>query len=285
MPVITPIPSSVQPSTQGEVKLSISLRDGVSVVSQQYSHAPLKVMRPFQLADGSLLLQLLSVGPGMLAGDIYKIDIEVQPGASAVIVNQAASKVLTMPAGQFAEQHVTLSVAEDASLEYYPGTTLPYPAAALSQTITAQIAAGGALGILESWAMGRVARGELFEFASLKSHTRVYQNSRLSYQDSLWLEPQCHDLSSWGLLEGYSYLASGYWSPDYLSRTALPDALNTNTPDLMLARGRDHAGGMYLRALSRDNVLLGQAVREQLTSLRSQTERTALDWQVYSSAL
>ncbi|MEM6428091.1 MAG: urease accessory protein UreD [Deinococcota bacterium] len=283
--MITPIPSSKSPSTQGEVKLTISLRDGVSVVSQQYSHAPLKVMRPFQLADGSLLLQLLSVGPGMLAGDCYQIDIEVQPGASAVIVNQAASKVLTMPAGQSAEQHVTLTVAEGASLEYYPGTTLPYPAATLSQTITAQVSSDGALGILESWAMGRVARGELFEFTSLTSHTRVYQGSRLTYQDSLWLEPHRQQPSSWGLLEGYSYLSSGYWSPDYWSRKASPEAINTNTPDLMLARGQDHIGGVYIRALARDSVFLGQALREQLDGLRSQTGRTALNWQVYSSAL
>ncbi|MEM7736874.1 MAG: urease accessory protein UreD [Deinococcota bacterium] len=281
MPTL-PAPKSL---TQGEINLTISLRDGVSVISQQYSHAPLKVMRPFQLADGSLLLQLLSVGPGMLAGDMYQIDIEVQPGASAVIVNQAAGKVLTMPAGHSAEQHVTLKVAEGASLEYYPGTTLPYPAASLTQTITAHVALGGALGILESWAMGRVARGELFEFSSLTSHTRVYENSRLSYQDSLRLEPHHHQPSGWGLLEGYTYLASGYWNMDYIRNRTTVESINTNTSDLILARGHNHVGGVYVRALAGDSVFLGRALREQLDDLRSQTGRTGLDWQTYSSAL
>lgn len=267
----------VKPTTSGQVQLEVTVRGGVSVISQQYTHAPLKILRPFRLADGTLLVQLLSVGPGMLERDHYDISVHVNSGAKLLLINQAASKVLTMSPNTCATQTVRLSVAAEGCLEYYPGTTLPYPGAALRQTIDVHTETGATFGMVETWARGRVARGEVDAFQTLENHTCIYQAGKPLYRDALYLTPQ--RAHAWGVLEGYYYVSSGYWLGDW----GLLEPVNEQQDSLMVARGTDAHSNTYLRALAHDNVTLKKALTEQLQVLRQ--SRTDVPWDVYSSAL
>jgi urease accessory protein len=260
------------------VRLEVTVRHGLSVISEQYSCAPLKILRPFSLPDGTLLVQLLSVGPGMLAHDHYDISVQVDAGAKLLLVNQAACKVLTMQTNTCATQTVTLSVAAGGHLEYYPGTTLPYPSACLRQTIDVHTEAGATFGLLETWATGRIARGETNAFQKLESHTTIFQNSTPIYRDALWLEPD--SAQAWGVLENYHYVTSGYW----LGQWGVLEPVSHDHPDdgLMVARGIDVHDNIYLRALARDNVSLKKALYKQLQALRQ--PHADVPWEVYSSA-
>lgn len=269
--------ASSRAKARGQVRLEVTVRGGAAVITTQYSHAPLKILRPFRLADGTLLVQLLSVGPGMLEHDHYDIAVRVNAGAKLLLINQAASKVLTMHPDTHATQTVTLSVAAGGYLEYYPGTTLPYPGAALQQTITVHTEPGATFGMLETWATGRVARGEVNAFQRLESHTTIYQAGRPIYRDALWLTPE--RTHAWGVFEGHHYLASGYWLGDW----GVLEPSSTDHDGVMLARGNDIHGSTYLRVLARDNVALKKALTAQLQALRQ--SRTAVPWEVYSSAL
>lgn len=268
--------ASTQSKTSGQVRLEVTIRGGTSVITEQYSHAPLKILRPFRLADGTLLVQLLSVGPGMLEHDHYDISVQVGAGAKLLLINQAASKVLTMSANTCATQTVTLSVASGGYLEYYPGTTLPYPGAALQQTIAVHTEAGATFGLLETWATGRVARGEINAFQKLESHTTIYQAGKPLYRDALWLTPE--RAHAWGVFEGHHYLASGYWLGDW----GVLEPVSDSKDGLMVARGSDIHTNTYLRVLAKDNVALKKALHAQLQLLRQ--SRTNVPWDVYSSA-
>ena len=59
----------------------------------------MKIVRPFALDGGRALVQVLTLGPGLCAGDAVELDITVEPGARAVVVMQAASRILGMEAG------------------------------------------------------------------------------------------------------------------------------------------------------------------------------------------
>ncbi len=268
--------ASNRPKTSGQVRLEVTVRAGASVITEQYSHAPLKILRPFALADGTLLVQLLSVGPGMLEHDHYDISVRVNAGAKLLLINQAASKVLTMHPNTHATQTVTLSVAAGGCLEYYPGTTLPYPGAALQQTIDVHTERGATFGLLETWATGRVARGEMNAFQKLESHTTIYQAGKPLYRDALWLTPET--AHTWGVFEGHHYLASGYWLGDW----GVLEPLSQHEDGLMVARGTDAHDNTYLRVLAKDNVALKKALYTQLQALRQ--SRTNVPWDVYSSA-
>ena len=53
-------------------------------MSKQDYSAPLKVVRPFPLKKG-VLVQILNVGPGVMAEDNYDIHFSVGPGAHVVV--------------------------------------------------------------------------------------------------------------------------------------------------------------------------------------------------------
>ena len=72
--------------------------------------APLKIVRPFPLVGGGLLVQVLTLGPGMCGGDRHSIEVTVEPGARAVIIMQSASRLLAMDEGDHARLDVTLTV-------------------------------------------------------------------------------------------------------------------------------------------------------------------------------
>ena len=78
------------------------------------------VIRPFELPDGRLVVQLITLGPGLCGGDAIHVDVSAEDGARVVVTTTAATRVMTMEPGQSAEQHVVLRAGPGASLEYYP---------------------------------------------------------------------------------------------------------------------------------------------------------------------
>ena len=93
------------------------------------------VVRPFELSDGRLMIQLITLGPGLCGGDSVRIDVHAQDGARVVVTTTAASRIMSMEDGAHAEQHVTLRAGHQAALEYYPSVTIPFPGSALTQTV------------------------------------------------------------------------------------------------------------------------------------------------------
>ncbi len=82
-----------------------------------------------------------------------------------------------MPPGRFAHQEIRVEVRDGAELEFYPGLTIPYPRAAYRQRIDIDLASGARFATLESWATGRVGRGESFSFQVLSSRIRIRRGS------------------------------------------------------------------------------------------------------------
>jgi urease accessory protein len=171
------------------------------MLAHAHAAAPLKIVRPFPLAGGGVLVQVLSLGPGICAGDAHDIRITVEAGARAVVIMQSASRLLSMPEGTHASQRVTLTVRSGGQLEYYPGLTIPFTDSSFIQNITASVETGGRIGLLESWSTGRSSRGEYLRFRRVSSRTTVTIDGQLAYADALELEPGLHDVQGTGILE------------------------------------------------------------------------------------
>ena len=222
-------------------RLLFGLRQGRTRLVVADVGAPLKAMRAFPLPDGRALLQIISAAPGLLAGDRYEIAIETEPGARAVVVTPAATKLHRMASGERAEQTITLRVAAGASLEYYPALNIPFPESEFRQRIDARVEGDGRLGLVESWSAGR--SGEHLAFRRLESRTAVDLDGEPVYRDALDLGP---DTAGWGALEGARYVVSGYW---------LGGGLEPAAPEGELAvSGPVEPGGVYLRGLYADSL-------------------------------
>ena len=219
------------------------------------------VIRPFELPDGRLVVQLITLGPGLCGRDVIRLAITAEKGAHVIVTTTSATKVLSMAPGEHAEHHVLLHADEGASLEYYPSVTIPFPDSALKQTVTVSCAGTARAGVTECWALGRVARGEYLRFRSLASRTTLRVDDRLAYADALDLEPAVNEVAGAGVLSNRRYLAAGFWygADDVCESPAPPDGAVTD-----VAFGQASPGLAYLRALGDDGPAMNEVVQRSM---------------------
>lgn len=236
---------------------------GGTTLAHAHVTAPLKIVRPFPLDGGRALVQIVTLGPGLCAGDRCAIDVTVEPGARAVVVMQSASRLLGMPDGEHASQTVTLTVRGGGQLEYYPGLTIPFADSDFVQRVQADAEPGSRLAIVESWATGRTGCGEHLRFRRLSSRTTVSIGGRPAYADALELVPALAHVGGAGVLERHRYVASGFWHGATLpEHECLPAAEGT-----LVAFGQTTPTQVYLRALATDGVALGRVVQAATRSV------------------
>lgn len=252
------------------LELTFASRDGQTYLADALTTSPLKVVRPFALGDGRVLLQLLNVGPGLLAGDCYELNIHVKTGAKVVLVNQSATKLHRTPPGRWAQQRLHVTLEPGADLELYPGLTIPFSDSDTRFETTVQLAGNARFAVLELFAMGRVRRGEAFAFRRLSSRLRVVQDGRLVYADGLELSPEIARHT--GLTDGFTYLASGFWRWD----VPWPELAQ---PDVQAVTGLCGPERGYLRALGRDGLELTKSVRAQLGAWQQERGVTPLPFE------
>jgi urease accessory protein len=237
--------SEVAKTRQASLELTFSSRQGRTIISSQYANSPLKIWRPFDLDDERALVQIVNVSPGMMAGDDYRLEITIKAGAKVVLVNQSATKLHSMPEGQFGKQTILITVEDNAELEYYPGLTIPFPGSDFRQSIDVSLTQTARFALLERWSTGRIARGEVHQYRKVSARVRITRNSKLIYADGLELQEGV------GLLDGYLYTVSGVWCWGESFR-----AENMQTETMMLVSGRAANQVAYLRALAKDGLEL-----------------------------
>jgi urease accessory protein len=226
------------------------------------------LVRPFPLPQGRLIVQLITIGPGLCGGDHLDIDILAHAGTDVVVTTTAATRILSMPPPRRAEQHVRIAAEGDATVQYYPLVTIPFPESDFTQTIRVDAATAARVGVLESCALGRTARGEYLRFRSLSSRTTLSVDGIACYADATELQPPEQPLEGAGVLAGRRYVSSGVWCGTTLADEPQDGA---QTGDVLMALAQSRAGIVYLRALSSDAPSLDAA-------LRRATDRIAASW-------
>ena len=258
----------VASEVRGCADLVFARRGSRTVLAHSRIEAPMTVIRPFELPDGRLVVQLITLGPGLCGGDAIHVDVTVEDEARVVVTTTAATRVMTMEPGQHAEQHVVLRAARDASIEYYPAVTIPFPGSALVQTVRVLAAPTARVAVIETWAMGRSARDEYLLFRSLSSRTTLHVDEALTYADAMELEPGVTDATNAGVLAGRRYVAAGFW----YGPPVPPEAATTPAADgVLVAFAQSTPDVTYLRALGDDGPELDAVLRRSV-------ERVALAW-------
>ncbi len=253
---------------RGCADLVFARRGSRTVLARSRVEAPMTVIRPFELPDGRLVVQLITLGPGLCGGDAIHIDVTVEDGARVVVTTTAATRVMTMEPGQHAEQHVLLRAERGASVEDYPAVTIPFPGSALTQTVRVLAAPTARVAVIETWAMGRSARDEYLQFRSLSSRTTLHVDEVLTYADAMQLEPGGTDAANVGVLAGRRYVAAGFW----YGPPVPPEAGTAPAADGMLvAFAQSTPDVAYLRALGDDGPELDAVLRRSV-------ERVAESW-------
>lgn len=225
---------------------------GRTVLAGSYCQGSWRVIRPFWVGE-TALVQIIHIGPGAMAGDHFELDVVLGAECKVILTHQSATKILSMADGQIATQDVYLTIGDRARLDYLPGLNIPFRGAAFRQKVHVELAQSCELGLMESWAMGRIARNEYMNFQLLDSSTSVHCAGSLLYRDRLFLSDG--DCAA-GLMENYRYYSSGYWfGPSLPSGTACP--IQQNNPLVVL--GPIRPGEAFFRCLAQDSTSLENA--------------------------
>ena len=239
-------------------------RTGTSLAHSHVS-APLKIIRPFALDDGRALVQVLTLGPGLCSGDSCTLDVTVEPDAHAVVIMQAASRILGTGDGAGATQSVNLVAGAGALLEYYPGLTIPFADSCLKQRITVAADRDSRVGIAESWAMGRTTRDEYLRFKHLSSRTIVSIDDRPVFADALEIEPAQMNAATMGALENHRYVASGFWyGVPADASLRLPRSSSLTVFDRCVSRDQ-----VFLRALAHDGYEMASTLQSAVHAINA----------------
>ena len=268
-----------------KLNLCFETRNGKTYLSKQFVSSPLKIIRPFDLDDGHVLLQIVNVGPGVMAGDDFDISVTLKAGAKVVLLNQSATKLHSMSIGESAKQDVKIQVEDGAELEYYPGLTIPFKETVFKQSTTVNLARTAKFAFVENWAMGRIAFNERFMFTSLSSQIKVFQNKKLLYADALELNQATPKL---GITDDFSYLANGVWFWNVLPTTTAKSSIDNpiqspllDEASLVCAPFLDDA--VYMRALANDSLNLRTEVHGFINQWRVKAGLGEIDFSRYSS--
>jgi urease accessory protein len=263
---------NVVTSRQARLELTFSTRGKQSVISSQFTTSPLKIWRPFDVEDNRILVQIVNVSPGVMAGDDYKIELTVQAGAKVVLVNQSATKLHTMPDDQCGKQTIFITVEDNGELEYYPGLTIPFPKSDFTQRVEVHLANTAKFAMLERWSVGRVERNELHQYRKVSSRVRITRAGKPIYADVLELKEGI------GLLDGHSYVASGVWCWGTFSTIK-----NEQTESMMLVSGQAANEITYLRALAKDGLELKTCLDDFVKCWRKEQGMAAVVFSRFSS--
>lgn len=190
---------------------------GRTVLAASAQEPPLRVVRAFELEDGSALAHLHNVSGGLLGGDRLALRVRVGQGSSVQLTTTGATRIYRPREESLgATQGNEIEVGENALLEYVPDAIIPFAGARFSQRTVIHLAAGAGLFWWEILAPGREAHGEVFQYECVEMKTDVAAAARAIAAEHVRLEPKKYALESVARLGAYRY-----WATFYICRVGL----------------------------------------------------------------
>jgi len=173
----------------GHGRLGFARVDGATALVRSEAATPLQILAPRRRGPSACAF-LVSHGGGLVAGDDVAIDVDVGPGAAALLATQAETKVYRADHGAGAAQRLRARVAEGGVLVLLPEPVSPFAGARYEQRQRFHLAGGASLLAVDAVVAGRIARGERWAFDRHESSNEVFVEGRLVLGDALALEPR-----------------------------------------------------------------------------------------------
>lgn len=197
---------------------------GQTQLVHSFCAAPLKIAKTFPLNPSQISVCMMDCSPGLLAGDCYEMDWQLEAGAQVFLTNQSFTRVHPSQDNP-CSQNQRITLGEDALLEYLPEPVMLYRGAALHSTCDIQLAPGSTLLLSEILCAGRTLRDEIFQFHLYHSRLRVHYENQLIFCNQVRYSPHHHNprtLAAWGQ---YTHTGNFYVFCDRLNSQEWNDLL------------------------------------------------------------
>lgn len=159
---------------QARLDLVYVQRNDKSVIAQRRHLGPLTVQRPFYPEGDVCHTYVLHPPGGVVGGDQLALNVKLEAGAHALITTPASAKFYRS-AGAMAQQVSTLSVANDAVLEYLPQDTILFNGCEVNTSTRVTLAAAAKFAGWEILCQGRPASGESFQHGQCRQVYELYR--------------------------------------------------------------------------------------------------------------
>jgi urease accessory protein len=192
----------------GTLSLAFSRVGDRTVLARSRYTLPLQVLAPLALDDRATVVSILNPTGGLLGGDRLTIDVRAGAGAHACLTTPSATKVYRTSA-EPACQDVRLQLERGAAVEWVPDHTIPFVGSKFRQRIDVELAEAATLVLVDTFAAGRVTRGEAWRFGLLDSAVSIRDERGRLLHDRFVLAPG--DGVSWdgaGFTEGRPYFGT-----------------------------------------------------------------------------
>jgi urease accessory protein len=171
---------------------------------------PLIVQRPFYPEGDPCHVYLVHPPGGVVGGDELRIDVQVDPGAHALITTPAATKFYRCD-GRISSQTQELHAA-GATFEWLPQENIFFPGASSRLRSRIDVAAGGRFIGWELQCLGRPANNEAFGYGTVDSRCEIHLDGRRVLIDQLQVEGQDQFAAAAGMRD-HAMAASLYALP------------------------------------------------------------------------
>lgn len=224
--------------------------------------APLRALFPAVESGEAPEAAIVNTGGGVVGGDRYGVDIEVEADAALTITTPAAEKIYRSE-GAKAEIVTHLRCGERARLDWLPQETILFDGARLSRRLDIELAASARFLGVETVLFGRRASGEMLTCGALRDAWTLRVGGRPVWADAIGLSGDiaAHRSKRFGIEDAAGYATIVVAGPDAAELLALAREAAAGAATLV-------NGVLLLRFLDSDAARLRDAVVEALSVLR-----------------
>jgi len=252
------------------LRLGFETRPGRSVLGTLHRRAPLLVQQALYWDEempGLPCVYIISNSGGILQGDRYRIEIEMDPGTQAHVTTQAATKIHRMDAN-YATQTQTLTLGADAYLEYIPHPIIPHESSRFVQHTHISIDASATLIYSDILMAGRkyYGAGELFRYELFSSTVHAARPDGNSlFTEKFVLQPGRNSVARLGSMGPFHVFGSLVILTPKQHAERLFDAIDPSfDPAADLVFGASHLprdAGLIVRVLGLETAPVSAAIR------------------------
>jgi urease accessory protein len=190
---VSPLPSLVSPPVLqravGELRLSVKRSGEETTLDNLRQAGCLKARFPRRVVPGWLDAVMLNTGGGVAGGDRLQVGITLGPGTKATVAAQAAERFYrSLALDQPSHVRTTLTVGDDAHLEWLPQETILFDRSALDRRLEIELAGSARFLGVETLVFGRTAMGETVRQGHLRDLIRIRRAGALILHDAIRLD-------------------------------------------------------------------------------------------------
>jgi urease accessory protein len=244
---------------KGRLHLTCGLDSaGRSALTSQYISAPMHISKPWW-DRGLLIVNAINSTAGLFSGDDIETDIRVEPGAQLLLANPSANRAHRMPGGH-ATVRQSFHVKENAWLELQPSLFIPHAGSNYSQSTSIHLDSGARFLSIETFAPGRVASGESWQFTRIRTRFNLHYNFRPIARETYSISPDSPSVTALRHLFPHAYHATCYAVGADFADSLLAALTEIHSDNCWLGVTRLDAPAIALRLVASDNIHLSRAL-------------------------